>query len=378
MIFKDETMNQNNQKKPRFHHRRRPARQAAPHGTPAATPAENGGETIASQPNTDAGQEELLTVQTPPQKESDPEPEEIREKVEEDTQNTLCVVGVRFRPVGKTYSFDPQDLALSAGDEVVVETGQGPEFATVSAPRRMVRQSDVVLPLRKVLRYAADKDIKRNEDNKALEQRAKKVFWEKVEQHGLEMALSDVECNFERTKLIFYFTSEGRVDFREFVKDMAGVFKMRIELRQIGVRDEARQLGGLGICGRPLCCNQFLNDFQQVSIKMAKEQNLSLNPTKISGTCGRLMCCLRYENDVYVEAGKTCPRADCTVMTPQGRGTVVESNLLCGKCRVRLDADPENIVPYSAEELKILPKQKKNAPNQKEENRESAEDAAKE
>ena len=171
--------------------------------------------------------------------------------------------------------------------------------------------------------------------------------------------MSDVEYSFDRSKMIFYFTSEGRVDFREFVKDMAGIFKTRIELRQIGVRDEAKQLGGLGICGRPLCCSSFLDDFQQVSIKMAKEQNLSLNPTKISGTCGRLMCCLRYENDVYVEAAKHCPRVDAAVMTPQGKGIVVESNILCGKCKVRLESDPESIVPFTAEECKVIPKQKK-------------------
>ena len=186
------------------------------------------------------------------------------------------------------------------------------------------------------------------------------------------MALSDVECSFDNSKLIFYFTSEGRVDFREFVKDMASVFKTRIELRQIGVRDEAKQLGGLGICGRPLCCSTFLEDFQQVSIKMAKEQNLSLNPTKISGTCGRLMCCLRYENDVYVEAGKKCPKVDCPVMTPQGKGTVMESNVLCGRCKVKLDSDPANVLVFSAEELKVLPKQRKNA-NSSKENRDTNE-----
>ena len=276
------------------------------------------------------------------------------------------VVGSRFRPVGKTYSFDPQDGDYNVGDQVIVETSQGLEFATVSSPARMASEREIVLPLKKILRRATDKDVKRNEENREQEKRGKKVFLEKVAEHKLEMALADVECSFDRSKMIFYFTSEGRVDFREFVKDLAGIFKTRIELRQIGVRDEAKQIGGLGICGRPLCCNSFLDDFQQVSIKMAKEQNLSLNPTKISGTCGRLMCCLRYENDVYVEAAKTCPRADACVMTPQGRGIVTESNLLCGRCKVRLDSDPDNLVPFSAQELKVIPKQKKtqNSPEQ--------------
>ncbi|MBR3837610.1 MAG: stage 0 sporulation family protein [Clostridia bacterium] len=251
------------------------------------------------------------------------------------------------------------------GEEVIVETSQGKEFGIVSAPNRVMAVRKEHLPLKKILRRANDKDRERNQENCELERSARKTFHEKVEEHGLDMTLSDVECAFDRSKLIFYFTSDGRVDFREFVKDMASVFKTRIELRQIGVRDEAKQLGGLGICGRPLCCSTFLDDFQQVSIKMAKEQNLSLNPTKISGTCGRLMCCLRYENDVYVEAAKRCPKADCAVSTPQGNGVVIESNILCGRCKVKLDSDPENIVTFPADELKTIPKQKKNPPSDK-------------
>ncbi len=282
------------------------------------------------------------------------------ESLEANNGDTLHeTVGIRFRPVGKMYSFSPAGFDLKMGDEVIVETSQGPEFGYVSGICRMTKEKDLVLPLKKVLRKADDKDKKRNEENKALELRARKIFLEKVTEHNLDMALSDVECSFDNSKIIFYFTSEGRVDFREFVKDMAAIFKTRIELRQIGVRDEAKQLGGLGICGRPLCCASFLEDFQQVSIKMAKEQNLSLNPTKISGTCGRLMCCLRYENDVYVEAAKHCPKADSIVMTPKGRGIVTEANILCGKCKVKLDEEPDSITTYSAEELKILPKQKK-------------------
>ena len=311
-------------------------------------------------------QEEVVTAETV---------EEVVEETKtptEDEDKQYRVVGIRFRPVGKTYSFDPGDADFKMGENVIVETSQGLEFGTVSTPPHMAQAKDVVLPLKKVVRKAGSGDIKKNEENRELELKGRKIFQEKVQEHKLDMALSDVECSFDRSKLIFYFTSEGRVDFRDFVKDMASVFKTRIELRQIGVRDEAKQLGGLGICGRPLCCSSFLDDFQQVSIKMAKEQNLSLNPTKISGTCGRLMCCLRYENDVYVEAGKKCPRADSLVLTPKGKGTVIEANILCGKCKVRLESDPENIVPFQAEELKILPKQKKNQNEgkQKEENRE--------
>lgn len=278
---------------------------------------------------------------------------------EDESEKKYLVVGIRFRPLGKTYSFDPDGNQFSVGDSVIVETSQGTEFGTVSGSAKYVSEKDVVLPLKKILRKATESDIKRHDENREIELRGRKVFLEKAAEHKLDMALSDVECSFDRSKIIFYFTSEGRVDFREFVKDLASIFRTRIELRQIGVRDEAKQLGGLGICGRPLCCSSFLDDFQQVSIKMAKEQNLSLNPTKISGTCGRLMCCLRYENDVYVEAAKKCPRAESCVMTPKGKGLVVEANILCGKCKVRLDSDPENIIPFDAEELKLIPKAKK-------------------
>ena len=324
------------------------------------------------------GTEELLTPEAAqetsvaiPTDDSDPEYEFLKKEEAApavEPEEKVAVVSVRFRPVGKAYSFDPNGETFKMGDHVIVETSQGQEFGTVSTPVHNVSLKDIVSPLRKVLRKATEKDLEKHEKNRELELRARKVFQDKTAEHKLDMALSDVECSFDHQKLIFYFTSEGRVDFREFVKDMASVFKMRIELRQIGVRDEAKQLGGLGICGRPLCCSLFLDDFQQVSIKMAKEQNLSLNPTKISGTCGRLMCCLRYENDVYVEAGKTCPRAENAVMTPEGRGIVVESNILCGKCKVRLDSDPENIVPYEAKDLKVIPKAKKNQLNSKNEN----------
>jgi len=258
------------------------------------------------------------------------------------------------------------------GEKVIVETSQGQEFGIISTPNHLEKVSSLVLPLKKVIRRANEKDIARNDENRQLELQARKTFLEKTVQHQLDMALSDVEYSFDRSKLIFYFTSEGRVDFREFVKDMASIYKTRIELRQIGVRDEAKQLGGLGICGRPLCCSSFLEDFQQVSIKMAKEQNLSLNPSKISGTCGRLMCCLRYENEVYVEAAKKCPKLDSVVTTPQGRGVVVEVNVLSAKCKVRLEEEPDTVVTFSADECKMLPKQKK-AQNSSKENSENDE-----
>ncbi len=319
-------------------------------------------ENTAPLPQEETEKEEILpsTASAPIEEDQVVEaPEQITGETTSQEMKKYRVVGIRFRPAGKTYSFDPSDMNLLVGDSVVVETSQGIEFGVVSNAVRVVSEKDVVLPLKKVLRKANEKDIKKHEENRELEMRGRKVFLEKVKEHELDMALSDVECSFDRSKLIFYFTSEGRVDFRDFVKDMAAIFKMRIELRQIGVRDEAKQLGGLGICGRPLCCSSFLEEFQQVSIKMAKEQNLSLNPTKISGTCGRLMCCLRYENDVYVEASKKCPRVDSYVATPQGRGTVVEANILAGKCKVRLEDEPDNLLLFAAEDLKILPKVKK-------------------
>lgn len=280
----------------------------------------------------------------------------------EDAPAQYEVVSVAFREGGRSYYFQPSGRKFVPGDEVIVETASASEYGYVTSPNKIVSAKEVVLPLRKVLRLANERDKKRREDNRALELRARKIWMEKVEQHGLEMALSNVECAFDNSKIVFYFTADGRVDFREFVKDMAGVFKTRIELRQIGVRDEARQLGGLGICGRPLCCADFLSDFQQVSIKMAKEQNLSLNSAKISGTCGRLMCCLRYENDAYVECGKTCPRPGNCVMTPDGKGSVTDANVLCGKCRVRLEEEPDSIREYAAADLTVIPKAKKPQP----------------
>lgn len=246
------------------------------------------------------------------------------------------VVGVRFKNAGKIYYFDPEDLELSDGDKVVVETVRGLEFGEVAGGTDMVPEDKITPPLRRVVRKATAEDEARVKANKEKEKKAFEVALDKIEMHGLPMKLVDVEYTFDNTKIIFFFTSEGRVDFRELVKDLAGVFRTRIELRQIGVRDEAKMVGGLGTCGRPLCCVTFLGDFEPVSIKMAKDQSLSLNPSKISGMCGRLMCCLRYEHEVYQELRKGLPPVGSEVDTEAGVGKIVELNPLSGIATVKL------------------------------------------
>jgi len=249
------------------------------------------------------------------------------------------VIGVRFKAVGKIYYFDPDSIELKPGDGVIVETVRGVEYGKVVLADKEIDEVTFSTPLKKVIRKAEPNDYKQLEENKIKEQEARKICIEKINANNLEMNLIDVEYTFDRSKVLFYFTADGRVDFRQLVKDLASVFKTRIELRQIGVRDEAKMLGGLGICGRPLCCSQFLGDFEPVSIKMAKEQSLSLNPTKISGTCGRLMCCLKYEQDVYEELLKTTPGVGAIVDTPVGRGTVVYVSILKGLVQVKLDSN---------------------------------------
>ena len=243
---------------------------------------------------------------------------------------TADVVGFRFKKMGKMYYFDPNGLDPKAEEHVIVETARGMEFGTVSMGVTAVNDNDVVKPLKKVVRIADEEDIRRHEENEAKKGDAMRICQEKIAKHHLEMKLIDVEYTFDNNKIIFYFTADGRVDFRELVKDLAGVFKMRIELRQIGVRDEAKMLGGIGCCGRELCCATWLTDFQPVSIKMTKTQNLSLNPTKISGVCGRLMCCLKYENDTYLELGKDLPSVNERVKTEDGMGKVIETKILKG------------------------------------------------
>ena len=247
------------------------------------------------------------------------------------------IIGVRFKNVGKVYSFDPNGLQIKKNDKVIVETARGVELGTVVCGNYQVEDEKVVQPLRKVLRLATDEDRQVVEKNREKEKKALSVCQKKILDHKLEMKCIDVEYTFDGSKILFYFTADGRVDFRELVKDLAGVFKTRIELRQVGVRDEAKMLGGLGICGKPFCCSTFLDDFQPVSIKMAKEQNLSLNPTKISGTCGRLMCCLKYEQEAYEDLHRTTPKVNTVVETPQGVGTVVDVSLLSGELKVRLE-----------------------------------------
>lgn len=239
----------------------------------------------------------------------------------------FSVVGVRFKKAGKIYYFDPSDLPVDKDSAVIVETARGVEYGKVVIGRRTVGESDVVLPLKKVIRIADSQDAKLVEDNKQAAHNAFTVCQDKIKDHQLRMKLVDVEYTFDRNKIIFYFTAEGRVDFRELVKDLAGIFRTRIELRQIGVRDEAKMLGGIGPCGRILCCSSFLGDFEPVSIKMAKDQNLSLNPTKISGLCGRLMCCLKYEHDNYESAKDDLPRVGSEVVTSFGNGRLVSLNV---------------------------------------------------
>lgn len=252
-----------------------------------------------------------------------------------------AVIGVRFKNVGKVYYFDPEEHVLKIGDKVIVETARGIECGEVAMGNKEVAEEEIPQPLKKVIRVATQEDLARVAENAVREKSAFAICNKKIEAHKLEMKLVDVEYTFDNSKILFYFTADGRVDFRELVKDLASVFRTRIELRQIGVRDEAKMLGGLGVCGRPLCCSTFLGGFQPVSIKMAKEQGLSLNPVKISGTCGRLMCCLKYEQEAYEDALKRLPKNDSFVQTPDGPGNVSDVNVLKETVKVRLDEKPE-------------------------------------
>ena len=253
----------------------------------------------------------------------------------------VTVVDIRFRNNAKSYFFDPNGLTLAVGDHVIIDTARGDEFGICAAGNHAVRPRELVLPLRKVLRAATEHDERINAENQEKEKKAFDVCQQKILSHKLDMQLVSAECAFDGSKILFFFTAEGRVDFRELVKDLASAFRTRIELRQIGVRDTAKMVGGLGVCGRPFCCKEFLDDFQPVSIKMAKTQNLSLNPTKISGTCGRLMCCLKYEQDAYEDAVRRMPKNESFVQTPDGPGNVSAVNLLKEQVTVRLDSQPD-------------------------------------
>ena len=267
---------------------------------------------------------------------------------------TVTVADIQFKQGGKVYYFDPGSLTLSAGDEVIIDTARGPEYGYCSGGNHDIPKSQVVSPLRPVIRVATEKDRQTRQEYKKREFEALATCQQKAAEHKLDMKLVSAEYSFDGSKILFYFTADGRVDFRDLVKDLAAIFRTRIELRQIGVRDEAKMLGGLGICGRPFCCKQFLDDFQPVSIKMAKTQSLSLNPTKISGTCGRLMCCLKYEQDAYESLIKTSPKNDSLVNTYDGVGTVTDTNLLKQTVKVRLESDPSSIKTYNNCEICVL------------------------
>ena len=266
------------------------------------------------------------------------------------------VVTIKFRGRGKAYYFDPAGITAAAGEQLVVETSKGMELGSCVEGNHMVEDSDTVQPLRPVVRKATADDLRVAEINRSREAEAFEICKDMIKKHQLEMKLVDVECSFEGNKILFFFTADGRVDFRELVKDLAGVFRTRIELRQIGVRDEAKMLGGLGICGRPFCCHQFLDDFQPVSTKMAKTQSMSLNPVKISGTCGRLMCCLRYEQEAYEDLVKHVPKNGAFVQTVDGYGTVTLVNLLRQSVKVRLDGPgDDNVRAYTVDQIAEVP-----------------------
>ena len=267
---------------------------------------------------------------------------------------TVEVVDIQFRPGQKVYYFSPAGIACKAGDHVIIDTARGPEYGTCVAGNHTIRQSEIVAPLRNVLRIATEQDEKIAKENQQKEQKAFAICLEKIRQQELDMQLVSAECAFDGSKILFFFTADERVDFRELVKSLASSFHTRIELRQIGVRDKAKMVGGLGICGRPFCCASFLEDFQPVSIKMAKTQNLSLNPTKISGTCGRLMCCLKYEQEAYEDLIRNSPKLESFVDTPDGRGTVAELDLLRQRVKVRLENRPETLSTYDNDAVAVF------------------------
>ena len=265
------------------------------------------------------------------------------------------IIGVRFKDVGKIYYFSPSGSKIECGNHVIVETARGIECGEVVIANRKVDDKKVIQPLKSIMRIATEKDLETQQKNREKEQEIMKVFTRKIAEHKLDMKPIDIDCTFDGSKILFYFTAENRVDFRELVKDLASVYRTRIELRQIGVRDEAKMLGGLGICGRPFRCKTFLGEFQPVSIKMAKEQSLSLNPTKISGTCGRLMCCLKYEQNCYEELLAITPKVGALVETSEGRGIVEDTNLLTGVLKVKLDKNPDAAATaFKREDVKLL------------------------
>ena len=300
--------------------------------------------------------------------EAAPSVETIPQSTEKKAEETVEIVGVGFRTAGKTYYFSPRGLSLQIGNPVIVETARGVEMGRITIANRHILKSEIVSPLKDIMRLATQSDVARYEENRRLEEQAAEICRKKIQAHKLEMDLVSVEYTFDNSKLLFYFTAENRVDFRELVKDLASVFKTRIELRQIGIRDEAKLMGGFGTCGRPFCCSTFLADFVQVSIKMAKEQNFSLNSNKISGACGRLMCCLRYEHDTYEEAIKKTPSVGSYVSTPNGLGTVVEARPLAETIKVKLDEKSDAPKLYEVSDVRVLRSKGKSGLQPSEEN----------
>lgn len=274
------------------------------------------------------------------------------------------VVGVRFKPVGKIYYFLPGDLNIKFGDKVVVETSRGTETGKIVMTGKKISEDEMVKPLKKIMRIATEEDIEKKKKNVEKERSAFAVCEKKIAEHKLEMKLVEVEYAFDSSRVVFYFTADGRIDFRELVKDLATILKTRIEMRQIGVRDEAKTIGSMGICGRPLCCSRFLGEFEPVSMKMAKDQGLSLNPTKISGACGRLMCCLKYEQDTYEELLRITPRQGAAVNTPAGHGTVEYVNLIKGTLKVKIgDGKESSLQEFKTDEVTLLKRSGKQAKN---------------
>ncbi len=278
----------------------------------------------------------------------------MEEQVKTAQDATVEVVDIQFRSGQKIYYFDPAGISCKPGDRVIIDTARGPEYGICAAGNHTISQREIVVPLRKVLRLATEQDEKIVAENTAKEKKAEAACLEKITELGLDMQLVSAECAFDGSKILFFFTADDRVDFRELVKNLAAQFHTRIELRQIGVRDKAKMVGGLGICGRPFCCTCFLDDFQPVSIKMAKTQNLSLNPTKISGACGKLMCCLKYEQAAYEDLIANSPKAESFVDTPDGRGTVVELDLLRQRVKVRMENQPESVRAFANSEIAVL------------------------
>ncbi len=307
-----------------------------------------------SKNNSDSGERRQRSGDRPQKPEQRRENPPRRERKPADPGAVVEIIGVRFKDVGKVYYFAPGGVQFEQGDKAIVETARGVECGEIVLTNRTVPESTIVSPLKSIIRKAAPADVKQLEERRRQEKEIMQVFSDKIAQHKLDMKPIDVDCTFDGSKILFYFTSDGRVDFRELVKDLASVYRTRIELRQIGVRDEAKMLGGLGICGRPFCCSSFLGEFQPVSIKMAKEQSLSLNPTKISGTCGRLMCCLKYEQNCYEEFLRTTPKVGAYVETAEGRGRVCETNLLTGILKVQLDKNPDAPITVNKADVKLL------------------------